>query len=125
MSETRQVDTPPANRPQTSLRARIRLWTVAVSTVALALFTAAGVLEERRQLLDAESAHAAALLEHLARMPEFQKRAADAKSFLNVLRGSLRPVGGSLDLVAPNASAWLDGPVLARLAKLKLDFIMT
>jgi hypothetical protein len=93
---------------------------VAVSTVTLAVFTAAGVLEERRQLLDAESAHAAALLEHLARMPEFQKRAADAKSFLDVLRGSLGPVGASLDLAAPNASAWRDGPVLARRA-LRLD----
>lgn len=58
-------------QPADSPRARARLWTVTVFTVTL-VATTTGVVEEGRQLLHAESARAAALLEHLARMPKFR-----------------------------------------------------
>ena len=115
MSETRETNTTSANGPRrTSLRARVRLWTITVFTVTLVAFTAAGIVEERRQLLQAESAHAAALLEHLARMPEFRAGAADAGAFLDVLRGSSDHLGGSLELGAPVSDPLADGAVLAR-----------
>lgn len=113
MNETRSAKAN-GDRPRTSLRARVRLWTVAVFTVTLVAFTAAGIMEERRQLLRAESAHAAALLEHLARMPELRAGAADAGALLDVLRGSSDHLGGSLELGAPVANPQADEVVLAR-----------
>lgn len=113
MNETRGAKAN-GDGPRTSLRARVRLWTVAVFTVTLVAFTAAGIVEERRQLLRAESAHAGALLEHLARMPEFRSGAADATALLSVLRGSSDDLGGSLELGAPVSNPDTEGAVLAR-----------
>jgi len=113
VNETRGANAANAG-PRTSLRARVRLWTVTVFTVTLVVFTAAGIVEERRQLLRAESAHAAALLEHLARMPEFRAGAADAGVPLDVLRGSSDALGGSLELGAPVSNPDVEGAVLAR-----------
>jgi len=57
---------------RSSIRERMRFWIVAVSTATLVAFSAAAILQERRQLLETEAVHASALLEHLAHMPEFQ-----------------------------------------------------
>jgi hypothetical protein len=64
-------------------------------------FTGAAIFEESRQRLRIESAHAAALLEHLARMPEFQEDARAAEARLDLLRRSLRDSGGELELAPP------------------------
>jgi hypothetical protein len=114
VNETRNAKKANGHRPRTSLRARVRLWTVTVFTVTLVAFTAAGIVEERRQLLQAESAHAAALLAHLARMPEFRAGAADAGALLDILRGSSDHLGGSLELGAPVSNPQADELVLAR-----------
>jgi hypothetical protein len=100
VSETSTRPSFPTNNQRSSLRARIRLWTVAVSAATLVAFTAAAILEERRQVLDTEAAHASALLEHLAHMPEFQANTAEAAGRLALLHGSLNPVGGRLELAA-------------------------
>ena len=57
---------------RSSIRARIRFWIVAMSTVTMVAFTTAAILEERRRLLETEAVHAATLLAHLAHMPEFR-----------------------------------------------------
>lgn len=98
-----------------SLRTRIRLLIVLVSTATMVAFTAAAIVEEKRRLLEAESVHAGALLEHLGHMPEFQGQAREAEARLALLRGSLAAVGGRLLLGTPGQDA---GPgawaVLAR-----------
>jgi len=86
---------------QSSIRARIRFWIVVVSTATMVAFTTAAILEERRRLRETEAVHAATLLEHLARMPEFQGTARDAEARLAALSGSLTVVGGRLDLAPP------------------------
>jgi len=100
---------------RSSIRERMRFWIVAVSTATLVAFSAAAILEERRQLLETEAVHASALLEHLAHMPEFQGDAAEAAARLALLHGSLAAVGGRLELRAPadrdRAPSWT---VLAR-----------
>lgn len=105
-----------ANRPspRTSLRARVRFWTVTVFTATLVTFTAAGIIEERRRLLQAESAHAAALIEHLARMPEFRGRTEQTGAPLRILQGASDTLGGSLELGAPASAPQSDALVLAR-----------
>ena len=79
----------------------MRFWIVAVSTSTLVAFTAAAILEERRQLLETEAVHASALLEHLAHMPEFQAGAVEASARLALLHGSLADAGARLELGAP------------------------
>ena len=101
-----------------SIRARLRLWTVSVSTVTLVGFTATGILEERRQLLATEAGHAAALLEHLTHMPEFNGTAEEARGRVALLHGSLSAIGGSLELARRGSS---DGsPSKAILARQRL-----
>ena len=93
----------------------MRFWTVTVSTLTLTAFTGAGILEERRQLLETEAGHASALLEHLAHMPEFQGSAGDAARRLELLHGSLSPVSGTLELGIPGSGkGQLPWTVLAR-----------
>lgn len=100
---------------RSSIRARLRVWTVSVSTLTLAAFTTAGILEERRQLLATEAGHASALLEHLTHMPEFQGTAAEAETRVALLRGSLGTIGARLEIAPPGSG---DGPrpwaILAR-----------
>lgn len=87
-----------------SIRARVRLWTVIVSTATLMAFTGAEILEQRRQLLATEAGHASALLEHLAQMPEFQATAGEAARRLALLQGSVSAADGGLELAAPGSS---------------------
>lgn len=85
---------------ETSLRLRISLWNAGVITFALALFTAAGIVEERRQILGAETASAQALLSHLAQMPELRSDVATARRHLETLNRSLQGAGSRLELAA-------------------------
>jgi hypothetical protein len=88
---------------------------VAVSTLTLVPFTAAGILAERRQALELESVHAATLLEHLGHMPEFKGTAAEAAGRLSLLGGSLNAAGASIALVPRGAREESPGTlVLAR-----------
>ncbi len=84
-------------RPSLSLR--INGWIVAVFSVTLGLSTAASIVQEHRQLVQIETAHAGALLEHLAQMPEFQASFETAASRLEMMHGSLASVGAILELV--------------------------
>ena len=115
MNETSRASREQPSSGRSSIRARVRLWTLTVSTLTLVVFTGVGILEERRELLATEAGHAAALLEHLAHMPEFQGTAADASQRLALLQGSLASVGGGVELATPGST---DGParwsVLAR-----------
>ncbi len=115
VNETGNANAEQMARGGSSIRARMRAWTVSVSALTLTAFTAAGILEERRQLLETEAGHAAALLEHLVHMPEFQGTAGDAARRIALLRGSLSQVSGTLDLAMPGSGdgqpAWT---VLAR-----------
>ncbi len=107
MNETRGRTGIGSRHGRASIRARMRLWIAVVSTATLVAFTAAAFIEETRQLLRIESAHAAALLEHLARMPEFREDAGVAQARLALLSGSLRDAGGTLELAAPaERSSW-------------------
>jgi HAMP domain-containing protein len=75
-------------------------WTVAVFTATLALFTAAGIVEERRQILRNETEEARALVEHVAQMPEFKvpSTSAEAAPHLASLRDLLRVAGADLEM---------------------------
>jgi len=100
---------------RSSIRARLRVWTVSVSTLTLAAFTTAGILEERRQLLATEAGHASALLEHLTHMPEFQGTAAEAARRVALLHGSLGTIGARLELAPPGSGdGSLPWAILAR-----------
>ena len=87
------------------MRTRIRVWTIAVYTTTLAAFTLAGVLEERRQARETETFHAAALLDHLRKMPQFSGSSPDAQAAVAALNQSLRAVGGHLELTRLTAGA--------------------
>lgn len=118
MNEPGNASAEQATSGRSSIRARMRLWIVTVSTLTLMAFTGAGILAERRQLLETEAAHASALLEHLAHMPEFQGSAADAARRLALLHRSLSPVRGTLELAVPGPG---DGqPPWAVLARRRL-----
>jgi hypothetical protein len=115
VNETGNGSSERATSGRSSIRARMRFWTVTVSTLTLTAFTGAGILEERRQLLETEAGHASALLEHLAHMPEFQGTAGDAARRLAMLHGSLGPVSGTLELAVPGSGeGQLPWTVLAR-----------
>lgn len=115
VNETRNGSAEQATSGRSSIRARMRFWTVTVSTLTLTAFTGAGILEERQRLLETESGHASALLEHLGHMPEFQGTAADAARRLALLHESLGPVRGTLELAVPGSGdAPLPRSVLAR-----------
>jgi hypothetical protein len=83
-----------------SLRARLRLWTIAVFTATLAVFTGAGIVEERRQMLRNETDQGKALVAHVAGMPEFNAPSTfpQAASHVAAIRGLLRAGGADLDL---------------------------
>ena len=83
-----------------SLRGRIMAWTTGVFALTLAIFAAIGIVEERRMVRDLETSQAAALLGHLAGMPEFQndRRAAEAR--LALLQPSMRAAGGLVRLAS-------------------------
>ena len=108
-------EAPPASgkpRSRGSLRLKIGGWTVAVFTVTLAIFTAAGIIEDRRQILQSEAAQAQALLKHFAEMPGFQRDFPTAISSLASIRSSVGPAGEHLELVSSDQPA--SGPVAAR-----------
>ncbi|HPA51433.1 MAG TPA: hypothetical protein PLP50_07505 [Thermoanaerobaculia bacterium] len=83
-----------------SLRLRLRAWVVVTTTVAVGAVTAAGSLEERRQIRRAESAYIGAFLEHLAAMPELRSDSSTVQAHLGALSGSLARAGGKVALVA-------------------------
>jgi hypothetical protein len=83
-----------------SLRARLRLWTIAVFTVTLAVFTALGIAEDRRERLAMETAHARALLAHLSGMPELRQTREATLARLGQLRDLLGATGADVELVA-------------------------
>jgi hypothetical protein len=115
MTETGSATTSVAmDSGRSSIRARIRLSIVLVSTATMAAFTSAAIFEERRRLLETEAVHAATLLEHLAHMPEFQKDAPEAQARLASLHGSLAGVGGRLELGPPDEGESVAWTVLAR-----------
>ncbi|MBP9947666.1 MAG: hypothetical protein KBH14_14775 [Vicinamibacteria bacterium] len=82
-----------------SLRLRVSLWNAGVMALTLAALTGAAIYEERRQLVLTEAANGAALLEHLARMPQFQADVETVASQLDLMRESLRASGSDIDLV--------------------------
>ena len=82
-----------------SLRLRVSLWNAGVMALTLAALTGAAIYEERRQLVLTEAANGAALLEHLARMPQFQADVETVASQLELMRESLRASGSDIDLV--------------------------
>ncbi len=94
----REGPTPP-RRPR-SLRLLLSGWIVAVFTATLALFTAAGIVEERRQILRNETEEARAFVEHVAQMPEFKTPSTfgEAAPHLASLRGLLRAAGADLEM---------------------------
>lgn len=83
----------------------MRAWTVVVYSTTLAGFTVAGILEERRQASRTEALHAAALLDHLIKMPEFRGSSHDVQSRLAPLNASLSAVGGTLELTRTPAES--------------------
>lgn len=89
-------------RSRGSLRSRVTLWNAAVMAATLTALMLAAIHEERGQIVRTEAAHARALLEHLARMPEFQGDIATVRSHLELMRESLRASGDALAL-APRA----------------------
>ncbi len=84
------------------LRSRISLWNAAVMAGTLTVLTLAAIHEERGQIVRTETAHARALLDHLARMPEFQGDVGTVRSHLELMRDSLGASGDVLAL-APRA----------------------
>jgi hypothetical protein len=101
---------------QRSLRLRIGGWTVAVFTLTLVLVTAAGILDDRRQLFRAQAEQARALLAHLAQRHEFQGAFETAASSLALIRDSLAGSGGNVELVPARATHEAKGEVVARQA---------
>ena len=85
-----------------SLRSRVSLWNAAVMAATLTVLTVVAIHEERGQIVRTETAHARALLDHLARMPEFQGDVGTVRSHLELMRESLRAFGDALAL-APRA----------------------
>lgn len=83
-------------------------WTTGVFSLALAVFAAIGLVEQRRMVRDLEMSQAAALLGHLAGMPEFQndRRVADAR--LALLQPSMRAAGGDVSLVSLAAASGVE-----------------
>jgi hypothetical protein len=105
-----------ATKGRGSLRLRIGGWTVAVFTLTLALVTAAGILDDRRQLFRAQAEQARALLVHLAQMHEFRGDFETAASSLALVRDSLAGSGGSVELAPAGATHEARGEVVARQA---------
>lgn len=99
----RSRESPPSRRRR-SLRLRLSGWIVGIFTATLAVFTAAGIVEERRQILRNEIDQARAFVEHVARMPEFgmQSTFGEAAPHLASIRGLLRAGGADLEM-APRA----------------------
>lgn len=87
-----------------SLRLRLRAWVVVTTTVAVGAVTAAGVLDERRQIRRAEAAYIGGFLEHLAAMPELRGDSSTVRSHLGAVSGSLARAGGRVALVPLTAS---------------------
>jgi HAMP domain-containing protein len=75
-------------------------WIVAVFTSTLALFTAAGIVEERRQILRNDTDQARAFVEHVAQMPEFKMPSTfgAAAPHLASIRDLLRAAGADLEM---------------------------
>ncbi len=98
-------------RPRASLRLRVSLWNAVVVAGTLTALTVAAIHDEGRQIVRTEAVNAQALLDHLARMPEFQGDAATVRSHLELMRESLRASGDALALrmrvegTAPPATA--------------------
>lgn len=92
--------------PRVSLRFRVSLWNAGVMALTLAALTGAAIYEERRQFVRTEATNGAALLEHLARMPQFQADVETLASQLELMRESLQASGSDIDLVplVPQAS---------------------
>lgn len=85
-------------RPRASLRLRVSGWNAAVMAGTLTALALATIHEERRQIVRTEVANAQALLQHLARMPEFQVDARMVRSHLEHMRESLSASGDALAL---------------------------
>ena len=81
-----------------SLRLRLSGWTIAIFSLTLAAFTAAGILEERRQLVRTETEQARALLAHLVDMPAFQSTVDSAAAQLGPLLDLLGATGAAVEL---------------------------
>lgn len=92
-------------RRSRSLRLRIGGWTIAVFTLTLTLFTIAGIVEDRREMLGAQTQEARALIAHLSQMPEFRGSFENAASHLALLRDSLVGMGGRLEIVRSTTEA--------------------
>lgn len=84
-----------------------------VFTLTLALVTAAGILDDRRQLFLAQAEQARALLAHLAQMHECRGDFETAASSLALVRDSLAGSGGSVELVPARATRETKGEVVA------------
>jgi hypothetical protein len=88
-----------------SLRLRLAGYFIGIVVATLALLTAAGILEERRRVLEVERRHAGALLEHLAGMPEFRGgSSAVARAKLAAVRDLLQGADARVDLVPRTAA---------------------
>lgn len=91
--------------PRASLRLRMSGWHALVIASTVTALTGMGIYEERRQLLETETAHAQALLSHLGHMPEFQGDRRTAASHVARMDGSLRAAGSALELIPEDAAA--------------------
>ncbi len=105
-------------RPRASLRLRVGGWNAAVMAGTLTALALATIHEERRQIVRTEVANAQALLQHLARMPEFQADAGTVGSHLELMRESLNASGDALVLAprgegSPPPTATRAGQVVA------------
>jgi hypothetical protein len=112
----RSLPAPAAGPRRWSLRLRIGVWTVGVFIVTLAAFTLAGILEDRRQLLRAESARASRLLEHLSRMPDLRRSHIPADERMRALEQAIGPFGGDVEVLPAGASRPAGRLVLAQRA---------
>lgn len=81
-----------------SVRLRIEAWMFLVFVLMVLGMSVASLAVERRHLIETETVHAEALLEHLAAMPEMHENLAQAAAMLESLRPYLREVGGEIEL---------------------------
>lgn len=92
---------PGARAWRASLRLRIGGWSVGVIAATVGMLIVGGIRQERVLLLESEAGQAQALLEHLARMPEFRGDLTTVRAHVDHMRESLDRAGGEL-LVGPS-----------------------
>jgi hypothetical protein len=103
-----------------SLKTKLRAWTIAVFAATLAIFTALGIAQERRQMVELETKRARALLAHLAGMPEFGQTREAALAHLQPLRDLLAATGADVDMVPVMAANPPDRPAVYRVLASRL-----